>query len=306
MIRLLALIPVLVMLLLPQGTYKAYLPLVTYSRIRRVGVESERNWTYTIQYINRARPLKVSLYANRMITSNGIDWTYGDNKIGILDIDHLVIKGTPEHMLFPGEPVCKLPKNEYWYDYAEFVQQAIDRYRPEYVSLYNEPDASNTNVPEVLGCLGPDGGMEYGLFFRYIYDRVEGAQMVAGNVSSVYGQFVTDMLDALDGYFDALGYHCYGGYYPGGYDNPCQTVDRYAKTLTDKPVIATEQGFIFKNWPVTPQKLETYEFYYYTFFQWADSRNRRTYIYHLCGNGWPVGMPVDLCLYPMVYDEYRQ
>ena len=122
---------------------------------------------------------------------------------------------SPEWALQDGDPMCKLPKRDYWIDFANFVQAVIDRYHPKYIEIWNEPDVfydwMNPDHIEHYGCVG-DGAL-YGEFVDKLHSHLHGAKIIVGAVSDAESAFLTHMLIEAKGHFHGVSFHCYETYF---------------------------------------------------------------------------------------------
>jgi len=146
--------------------HEVFLPIIASARPKiYVGAEYEGGGlTAWAAYNNPNTNNKISIYVPDIIGyafDYSIDWTIPDRKINNHDIYWIDVK------MWTGDPVCKLPNKSYWNYYAWIVQQVIDRYSPDVIEIWNEPDAFWAHMPDsnakFYGCLGEEGGEVYGL-----------------------------------------------------------------------------------------------------------------------------------------------
>ena len=234
-------------LLIPQPPpYKIYLPIVSKSK-GNVGVENEGGFGNLDKYYNPHTRLKVSVrWSDVEFLQGYYDWSSLDGKLGSYHADWITVKMTPAWALPDGEPVCKLPTMEYWGAFHKFAQAVIDRYHPEYLEIWNEPNISyelmNPDHAYQYGCVG-DAPL-YGEFVEKLYHAIDGAKVIAGAVSNVDPHYMTAMFEETKGYYDGLSIHCYE-YFDSILGDTCLDNFTYAETLTDKPVYLSETAVYY-------------------------------------------------------------
>jgi len=282
-----------------QSVYHLYMPSIiksTYDKTN-VGVETESSLHTVGRYYNPNTRLKISIRGDLVITPTGYDWHIPDNKLHGYYADWITVKQRPPWM--GSGDICNLPLKGYWWQYAKFVQAIINRYQPEYIEIWNEPDAVSTIYPELLGCVG-DGKL-YGQFVDYIYENVTGATIIMGAVSNIYDPFINDALEAAGSSVDGISFHCYEHYWDRLLDG-CKPRYEYAKTLDNRnrPVYLSETAVLWKRGSEAG-----YEKAQIKHYRRLKELPTPWYWYTLCGNGWPVEMPTDMCRRP-VEDLYAQ
>ena len=209
---------------------------------KTVGVESEASMVQNAKWYNPKTAQKISIRWSDVEQEQGIyDWRIPDKKLDGYYADWISIKMTPD---WAGASICELPRDEYWADAAQFYQAVIHRYNPKFLEIWNEPNAKQSLSQDNYGCIGD--GQSYGRFVKYVYDHVDGADIILGAVSSIYDEpFVSDMLKTVGDNFDGLSFHCYVFLYDT-ISNNCQEEYAYAESLINKPVYISETAVIHK------------------------------------------------------------
>lgn len=225
-----------------------FLPFVSKYTRSNVGVESEGGFENLEKYYNDKTRLKVSVRWSEVEAVCGqYDWSTLDRKLGSYHADWITVKCTPDWALPDGEPMCKLPSGENWAAFHKFVQAVIDRYGPEFIEIWNEPDVLYEDMPPenavYFGCVG-DASL-YGEFCEKLYGNVTGAKIIIGAVSSIDDYYIRDMLVEAKGKFDGISFHCYEYYYSGLSDT-CRSEYKRIAGMTDKPVYISETAVIYR------------------------------------------------------------
>jgi len=288
---------------------QVFLPVV-YSYSIKAGVESYLPAEQTAEWYNPHAPLKVSILWSEIEAYPGVyDWTSADAKIGDLEVTWIDIKTSPEWSISPHDPICVLPQYPFWEDFAEFLIAVDQRYHPEYIGIWNEPDVADDSYPEHYGCVGD--GQEYGEFVRDIYKQSNefvDAQIVMGNVADINSVFVDEMVTYANGNYDAVSYHCYSMQYgdcASGCVGDWETSRKLYYVIDRKPVILSETG-VYQVWGTEAD----YERFQVEHFQEMSLRNQYVWFWFtLANNGWPSWMPTDLVddgIPRPVYAHYMQ
>jgi hypothetical protein len=138
------------------------------------------------QWIVPARQYQIAVKWRDVETVKGVyDWFTYDPDFQALSRQRVTvgIKIVPEWArLWPGY-VASPPKPECYHDLARFILALIDRYRPDAIELFNEPDVGRDEArwaEEYFGawCVGTgfaSGGMKYGQCLKAIYPIVHEA-----------------------------------------------------------------------------------------------------------------------------------
>lgn len=139
---------------------------------------------------------------------------------------------------------CKLPDN--WSDLAHIIQLIIDRYHPESIAVWNEPEMpldTSISLGYCCGCLDPN---EYRQLINYLRTAVNwgATKLAAGEFVMIYNWM--DQFFAYPVYADTITFH----YYTFGWDlNPLGFVlaKAYLEGKTDLPLRLTETALLC-NW----------------------------------------------------------
>jgi len=227
--------------------HKYHFPLMANYIKTNVGAEYEMSGlTVWDQFNNENTNNKISIFVPDIIDSAydyDIDWNVPDRKVNNHHIYWIDVK------MWVGDPTCKLPDREYWSYYAWIVQETIDRYHPDVIAIYNEPDIDQIyeDTAQYFGCLGLEDAKEYGEFVKFIHQNTSNADIAIGEVCDIYSDFIKEALSTSDNEYDRLSFHCYEHFSILGISNTCMDKYNYAKTLTDKPVHISETGVIYQN-----------------------------------------------------------
>lgn len=130
----------------------------------------------------------------------------------------ITLKCVPEQYRLWPEFAGSPPAPQHYGAFVQFAQEVIDRYKPDAIELFNEPDVymMYANHPEFFGAwVGPQdtmyqGGRRYGAFCAYVYPRLTGCKILAGAL--MMGVETPDFLrGAMDAELmaDAISFHCY-------------------------------------------------------------------------------------------------
>ena len=184
-----------------QTTYEVYIPLVIGRAEFHVGAETEQsivNQTWIDGMVVKAS----CKHSDVEKTEGTYDWTTCDNKISETDMPlYLSLKMTT-HWANGNQPICKLPLPEHYADWARWANEAIDRYNPHWVEIWNEPDAGTTAYEEFFGCLGNtyEAGYAYGEFYNHIY-YLQAARVKSNKLEQVtatdFSKYFRSILDKL-------------------------------------------------------------------------------------------------------------
>jgi len=271
-----------------------YLPFVTTFK-KEVGIVTES--PISSYWYNPNTAIKFSVRGADVLNSPYYDnWLKSDNIIEGYNAKIIVVTTAPGWMA-KDNIICKLPKFEYVYRYKEFIQDVIDRYKPTYIEIWNEPDIRYEAMPPehayFYGCIGD--GKEYGEFTDYIKNNVTGAKILIGSLANPYTPFISDM---LVGDYDGISFHCYNRFYGVLYGN-CVLDYKQVKLYTNKEVLLTETAVLYRSG--LESKYEEAQIIHYKQLKELNT----FYWYTLCGNGWPIEMPTDLCKRP-VFNYYKR
>ena len=269
-----------------------YLPLTYKTSQTMVGVESEGNYTTLDQYYNPRTNLKISIrWADVERVRGQYDWYSIDRKLGDYRPTWISVKTTPPWALDEDDPICKLPPKEYWGAFHQFVQAVINRYHPEFIEIWNEPNVSyddmNHDHAHLYGCIG-DGEL-YGEFSEKLYLNTTGAKIIIGAVNALDTNFLEGMLDEAKDKFDGVSYHCYEWYYDGQLGDTCRETYLKFQALTTKPVYLSETAVYYHSGDDAG--------YYHAqidYYEQLKSLPTVWFWYTLGYNGWPETISTDM------------
>lgn len=144
---------------------------------------------------------------------------YDENALALKGHRQIItLKCVPEEYRLWPEFAGSPPAPQHYDAFVAHAQQVIDRYQPEAIEFFNEPDVYTMNAshPEFYGAwVGPDdtmyqGGRRYGAFCAYVYPRLHGCKVLAGALM-MHNESLEFLQGALNAGLraDALSYHCY-------------------------------------------------------------------------------------------------
>lgn len=231
-----------VSMIFPDQDNVVFIPVI-YTDKSSVGIESEASAVMTRSVWNPVTPIKIScLWSEIEPLPMVYDWSECDRKVGDLPITWIDIRHTPKWALSmpKSQPQCHLPQTDSYLNLRIVIERMVQRYPSvKFIGIWNEPEIPDTIDPylyQFIGCLGPDGGQDYGEMVRWLYDHADigDAQIVIGNLADFDSRFSRDMLSAADGHYDAASFHCYAHDYDGELVNSC--VDEYyeARSILDE------------------------------------------------------------------------
>lgn len=155
-------------------------------------------------------------------------------------------KNTPAWARLYPELPCSPPLPEYYWDFATFVRNAVLRYKPFAVEIWNEPDAPQFYLDwpsSVNGCW--DNGTQYGEFIQDIYPEIKrGTDVTVMSGALMMGTtsqfiFASDMLKVAAA--DVVSFHSYSDNVDN-FDFPLIKAD-YLKKHTDRPLWLSETSY---------------------------------------------------------------
>lgn len=287
-----------------------YLPVVVnnYRKKPIAGVELfGSNWEKLGQYYD-GDILKVSIQWDDVEHIRGVYyWDIPDSKIGSVDKLMLGFRGAPQ-WANGGQLMCKLPLPIYYQDYINFVIAGIERYQPDYVEIWNEPDALHNDpyLSYYYGCIGKERyhGEQYGYFFNVVYAQVKAQYpdviILGGALMNVNWPFVDGFLDVVGDGIDGISFHIYtrcNADYISYADLQIETIDQ----KTDKPIYLSETSLIYNE---PSEKCENLQADY--FRQKHDDVRIETFVWFTLGkSGWMNSdlLRLDFSTKP-VYEEY--
>lgn len=271
-------------------TYTFVLPFLLFSRPQVIGAGAEIK-DYDPELVNTSRPIKVSVRGSDIIQADGsYDWSIPDGRIGGVHINWLSIKMAPEWMT--GGMICDLPQRQHWQTWFDFVIAADEHYHPEYIEIWNEPDAmhgSDEYAPH-FGCIGD--GEQYGEFVDYLYEYVKPhiqADIIIGALMNMDHDFIWNMFDEVEhGTFDGVSFHCYEYYY-GALPDTCQDKYTYLSAWTGKSVYLSESSVIYRSGSIAEYEQAQVE-------HWRRLEKLPTvsFFFMVNDNGWPSPVNCDM------------
>lgn len=226
-------------------TYYTYLPITVNKITPLVGVNVIHQTFADFGEFYRGDVLKTNVNIAKVLTyPNNINLEFQTNLLQNDDMRFIVFLNSPSWMN-GGQAVCKLPLEEYYDLWLEVVFKSIRELKPQYISLWNEPDTSYEGLAEHFGCLGEDyeSGVEYAKFYNYMYKRIKTefpqVKILAGELMYGKTDFLIGFLEQVVE-FDGLAYHHY---------LYCNIENKYEpklelQELTDKPLYLTETSLL--------------------------------------------------------------
>ena len=143
-----------------------------------------------------------------------------------VNAEYLWESGTPLLLMFHNSPAwsrcepynCRLPDSEHWFEFARFILAAIDRYHPQAVEIWNEPEAgvSDGILNWCCGCVVDP--LAYTRLLEYIYPLVKQAHpdvIILGGALTQQDTAWSRAFLASKPRMDALSWHYYSWAYAG-------------------------------------------------------------------------------------------
>lgn len=142
------------------------------------------------------------------------------------DLDLLYRYGHPLMILFHNSPAwarsepynCRLPDVAYWDDYGTFILAAIDRYRPQAIEIWNEPEAGISDGALMWCCGCVEEPQELVDLYAYLYPIIKAAHpevvILGGALTQADTAWAREFL-AAHPRMDALSWHYYSWHKDG-------------------------------------------------------------------------------------------
>ena len=261
-----------------------YLPLVMVPRdLPRVGVEIAYVEYARIADIYRGDFAKYSLAQSSVPVVSGIyDWAYYDRTIQNDGDRYLTFRGRTV------DPLCKFP--DFFTDYPawlDWVMVGIDRYHPQYVQFWNEPDTEFDGLAYHFGCIGEDyaAGVLYGQYYNVFYQRVKAQHhdimVLSGELGWANADFIRGMFSVIE-QTDGISFHHYA-YCNSNYAANVTGIADMIDGLVDVPLYFSETSAIYEG--EVSAECEDYKAEY---IDWAmgQSRFEIVVLFTLNNNGW--------------------
>lgn len=149
---------------------------------------------------------------------------------------------------------CSPPHPKYLPAYAEFVNAVIDRYQPQAVELYNEPEPSaelvGTGMDYFIGCWGPRGDY-YAHMLQVVYPLIKAEHpdvlVAAGGLALDEGQrefWPQALAFGAQGHYDVLSFHGYAFYPLNEFDVLFERADYLRTRGETAPLWVTETSLL--------------------------------------------------------------
>jgi len=88
------------------------------------------------------------------------------------------IRCTPDWSRHNKGRICMLPHRDYWKDWVRFTFLVIEKYKPNIIEIFNEPDAHSDQVSKAyapyIGCVGKSikAGIKYAVFCNHVAQNI--------------------------------------------------------------------------------------------------------------------------------------
>jgi len=264
----------------PAAPQKFYLPMILEQNQSVLGVQMEGNSLGGRNvYLANESAIHLSLRWSEVEAIRGTySWittfdtmaaTVAENRFFILNL-----KNAPAWARAPSTLQCYAPKVEFFDEFANFVVAAIDRYHPDAIEIWNEPDVQPQAAIDNgywYGCIG--NGTLYAQILGVVYPIVKAhhpSVVVLGGalmLGETQHKFTEDFLaytiaSPITKYnqsypvpapklsltssihpFDGVSYHAYITYPSTNFDYVFGKAD-YLATLTDKQLWVTETALL--------------------------------------------------------------
>lgn len=192
--------------------YRLLLPIIILSAIVHPGVQLEAG--ALVAYESRIIPggwVKYSVDWYAIERTPGVyDWSVLDTQLMALSSDHrllLSVRQAPAWHRLDASRQCSDVLPASYDDYYAFVAAVIDRYGPQAVEVWNEPDATLSGNPELYGCWTSPHG--YAALAAYTCTHMEqdypGVISLAGALSGI-DEFAEVL---VPGVCDVISFHAY-------------------------------------------------------------------------------------------------
>lgn len=284
--------------------FQTYLPLVIFT-FSLIGVQDETLGGYAAKY---------AAYTTVHIHAKWDEVEAVQGKYDWVNMDEVVIKIPKRNNLIIGTRTspewarkytnrCSQPKQEYYYDYALFVDNLVDRYNPWGIEIWNEPDVKPWQVGLdnwMFGCW--DTGEDYGKLVAEVR-RVLGSTSV--NIIAGALMLSDDTKDfarvalAHWGDYDYVSYHAYASIYENNW-NVIDDKAHFIRTVTPKPILVTETSLL-SDLCTDYHSYRLSEYLSYVLTQMVDWRIDGFLWYTIGGNKWRCS---DLYYVPDAYNQY--
>jgi hypothetical protein len=263
--------------LFPPVILNSYMPIVMTNRYPIFGVQVEGRLTSNHKYLAENSAVLEQIKWYEVEVSPGVykfpDYLLEDYKY-IEDRETLYqIKNAPEWMRVDPSMKCSPPKEEYYDDFAYFLNYVIDYFNITAIEVWNEPNTPPEIIPDghdyYYGCWGHVGksyigGADYGEMLKVIYPIIKSehpnVEVYAGALSP--GDSAEDFVKgfiSVGNYFDGISYHAYPHYGGEGYDEIGKWYNILSK-YTDN-VIVTETSLLNGGNPTTEFEIAQAEYF---------------------------------------------
>lgn len=146
-----------------------------------------------------------------------------------------------------GQALCMPVLEEHWDDYVAYMIALLERYHPDYLAFWNEPEADTTGAELYIGCFGNkyEDGVRYAKFADYVIARLKPLYpetvYVVGELLNPKLDFAAGLLDTIQ-LADAVSFHVYE--WCNGDPQLYEDLDRL-ESLSDLDIILSETSVIY-------------------------------------------------------------
>ena len=228
--------------------YIIFLPIILNSTVKAEEVQYGAYWygVPRIEYLAKHQWVKIDSRWETTEPQMGVyDWSYLDQSINVIRNENngfvlINIHNTPSWARVSSHK-CKLPDQLFFL--KRFTQLLIDRYHPDAISFWNEPEMDAETSASLQYCCGCLGAEEYRSALNYLYNNVQlnGTKFIAGEL--LVDKTWVDLFFSAPVMADAISFHHYNYYYDLTTLNLQITKD-YLERKTELPLWLTETSLL--------------------------------------------------------------
>ena len=235
-----------------QSQYYTYLPLVFSSNQSILGVNTYESTRRANPYLVPGGSVLYSISWSDTETVQGVyDWVKSDYQLELLDRQQhrliIGVRNTPVWARTIPTYQCSAPQLQYYDKFHAFLLAIIERYSPDKIEIWNEPDVP-TDIPihltSYLGCWGTDfaSGAAFGSFVEQVSEGIATPIMAGGFCLCHPGDFLAGYL-LINPDIEYISFHGYAHYQQNDWDAIFLQSDRISRA-TDLQQFVTETSLL--------------------------------------------------------------